>query len=285
MSKPKHILLITFLVFILGNKLFATAQYGDILIIGKDTVWITSNPLEKYFEKKGSRTIDSAELVSNCTALWRGYVATWRLESNKLYLIRIQTDYCGNNPIDVSLTKEFTSHKVLANWFSGVIIRPKGKILQYVHMGYQSIYEEEIFYEFGNGKLLNTTSSKYVVKTPGRVFPGKNFLQDTLMKIILNSIDSNSRANFDSTSSCDISICFNQEGMISSIEAGYRCGYNWRPHNEMEKLIFEKAKIALNGFPKLMKVTHKRYEPPSICLNFNAHCLKYPKDKIYGCKY
>jgi hypothetical protein len=285
MSRPKHILLITFLLVILSNKLFATGQYGDILIIGQDTVWITSNPLEKYFEKKGSRTIDNKELVSNCTALWRGYVATWRLDNNKLYLVRIQTDYCGDNPTDVTLTKEFGSNKVFANWFSEIIVRPKGKLVQYVHMGYGSIYEEEMFYEFESGVLKNTRSSKYVIKDRNRVSPDVDFLRDTLLKIILKSLDSKTRANFDSSSSCNISICFNQEGMISSIEAGYGCGYNWEPHNAMEKVIFEKAKIALKDFPRLMKVTHKQYEPPSIYLYFSGHCFKQPHDKGYGCKY
>lgn len=283
MSKLKHIFLITCLLIILGDKSFATGQFGDLLIIGKDTVWIASNPLEKYFEKKGSRLIDNSELISNCTALWRGYVATWRLDSNKLYLIRIQTNYCGDNPIEVPLTKEFGSNNVFANWFSEIIVRPKGKLVQYVHMGYGSIYEEEIFYEFENGVLRNTRSSKYVIKAPNQIFPGEKYLQDTVRQIILKSIDSITRAKFDSNGYCNISIGFNENGIISCIEVGYACGYNRKPSNEMEKIILEKTITALKGFPRLMKVIHKGYRPPSLSLYFSGHCLIFPEDKKYGC--
>ncbi len=43
---------------------------------------------------------------------------------------------------------------IFANWFDGVICLPQGKCLEYVHMGYASVYEEEIFLQFKEGVLL-----------------------------------------------------------------------------------------------------------------------------------
>jgi len=41
--------IVIFLFFVLGAKnIFATAQYGDRLVVNGDTVWIHSNPLEAY---------------------------------------------------------------------------------------------------------------------------------------------------------------------------------------------------------------------------------------------
>lgn len=285
MRSKKHLLIFVILILSAGNKTFATGQYGDILIIGKDTAWINSNPLEIYFEKKGSRKIDSTEMYENCTALWRGYVATWRLENKRLYLIRVQIDYCGDNPIDVDLTKEFGSNYVFANWVSEIIVRPKGKLLQYVHMGYLSIYEEELFYNFKKGILTNTKNKKYIVKDKNLIFPGIDFLSDTIRTIILRSIDSTTRATFSIDSSCNIVIGFNEKGEISCIELGYGCGFNRQPTNEMERIILEKSVISLKGFPKLMKVSHKDYQPPTVSLYFSGHCLKFPYDRKYGCDY
>lgn len=285
MQSKKHLLIFLILLFYTGNKIFATAQYGDILIIGKDTVWINSNPLEIYFERKGTRTIDSTKMYQNCTALWRGYVATWRLENKRLYLIRVQIDYCGDNPIDVNLTKEFGSNHVFAGWVSEIIVRPKGKLLQYVHMGYLSIYEEEVNYYFKDGILIDIKNQKYIVKEKNHIFPGLDFLGDTIRTIILKSIDSTTRATFSTDNSCNIVIGFNEKGEISCIELGYGCGFNRQPTNKMERIILEKSVTSLKGFPKLMKVTHKDYQPPTVTLYFSGHCLKFPYDRKYGCNY
>ncbi len=285
MHSKKNLLLFIILILFTCNKTFATGQYGDILIVGKDTSWINSNPLEIYFERKGARTIDSTEMYQSCTALWRGYVATWRLDNKRLYLIRVQIDYCGDSPIDVDLTKEFGSNYVFASWVGEIIIRPKGKLLQYVHMGYLSIYEEEVFYNFRKGLLTDIKNQKYIVKDKKLIFPGIDFLRDTIRNIILASIDSTTRATFSMDSSCNVVIGFNEKGEISCIELGYGCGFNRQPTNKMEKIILEKSVTSLKRFPKLMRVSHKDYQPPTVSLYFSGHCLKFPNDRKYGCDY
>lgn len=278
----KQLLKILLLIFIAGTasqRIYATGQYGDKLIINLDTVWINSNPLEDYFEKKGSRKIGEEELYSNCTALWRGYVATWKLEANKLFLIRIQTDYCGDNPIDIDISKEFGTAKVFAKWVNQIITRPKGEVLQYVHMGYMSIYEEEIFYSFKNGKLIGTKKNTYLERNNKLIFPGTSFLMDTIKTIILKSINSTERTSFNIDSSCFINISFNENGKLSQIGIGY----DKEPTTSMEKIILKDAIEALKNFPKLMRVNHKNYSPPTIQLYFSGHCLKFPNDRKYGC--
>ena len=78
--------------FIVG-QLFGTAQLTDIFIYNQDTLFVYTNPLEEYFNKKGERKIGKLELDYSCTALWRGYVATWKLERDSLFLVKIQTNY------------------------------------------------------------------------------------------------------------------------------------------------------------------------------------------------
>jgi hypothetical protein len=45
---------------------------------------------------------------------------------------------------------------VLADWFSGVLRVPKGERLQYVHMGYGSVYEQELHIKIDNGVVVKT---------------------------------------------------------------------------------------------------------------------------------
>jgi len=149
----KQIIIIIFVLT--GTQLFGTAQFPDLLIYKGDTFLLHSNPLEVYFDKKGERTIGGIEIKGSCTALWRGYVATWKLENDSLFLIRIQTDYCDDIPNEVDITKEFNSNKIFADWVSFEIISPYGKQIKYIHQGYQSIYEFERGFDFVNGKLVN----------------------------------------------------------------------------------------------------------------------------------
>lgn len=57
----------------------------------------------------------------------------------------------------MTLTDLFPQHsgKVLADWFSGKVELPTGKLLHYIHLGYASIYEKDIILKFRNGVLLS----------------------------------------------------------------------------------------------------------------------------------
>ena len=146
----------TILICLISGQLFGTAQIPDFLIYQGDTVAIYSNPLEGYFERKGTRTIGEIEFeqVDYCTALWRGYVGTWKIENDSLFLVSIEIDYCGDNPIEIDLIKEFDSNKIFADWVSFEVLNPFGNRIKYIHQGYESIYEYERGFEFVEGKLI-----------------------------------------------------------------------------------------------------------------------------------
>ena len=35
------------------------------------------------------------ELFANCSAIWRGYIATWKIENDMLYLVEINANVIG----------------------------------------------------------------------------------------------------------------------------------------------------------------------------------------------
>jgi len=73
------------LALIYSVNVFATEQIPDLLIIGKDTVFLGEFPLEQLDMKH--RPFGTRDGFS--TDCWRGYVAIWRIIDNKLFLEKI----------------------------------------------------------------------------------------------------------------------------------------------------------------------------------------------------
>ena len=63
-----------------------TAQIGDLLIYQGERLTMCNAPLGVYFRLGGAYP----EFEPSSTALIRGYVATWELLDDRLYLIAIQ---------------------------------------------------------------------------------------------------------------------------------------------------------------------------------------------------
>ena len=101
------------------------------------------------------------------TACWRGYFGTWKLENDKLYLIAFHGNRKNRNreTAPINLADLFPGQKqVFADWFSGIIKIEKGDLLEYVHMGYDSVYEQNLFLVFEDGVkvdeyMINNTKS------------------------------------------------------------------------------------------------------------------------------
>ena len=79
------------------------------------------------------------------TACWRGYVGTWEINNGLFYLVAINEQFCLPD-----------GEPILADWFSGTLRIPKGDILQYVHMGFGSVYEQEEHVKIEKGVVVAT---------------------------------------------------------------------------------------------------------------------------------
>jgi hypothetical protein len=130
-----------------------TAQIGESILYNGEEYSMASEPLNQYLQ-----TRNDIELVSNSSACWRGYYGDWEILDDKLYLIGLKAYIKGYREVGINY---FFPQKqtVFANWFSGEIRIPKGEMLDYVHLGYASLYEKDLFLVFKNGKLI----SKYEI--------------------------------------------------------------------------------------------------------------------------
>jgi len=148
-------LTIAIVVFLIPCSAFATAQLGDKLVYKTETVEIFSNPLESYFNEKNPRP--GHLFTFKCTACWRGYVATWKIEDGYLYLTKIVEGSCSKDAKEILISEIFPQQTapVKALWFTGTLRAPQGEPLLYVHMGYGSVYEKELMISIKEGRVLS----------------------------------------------------------------------------------------------------------------------------------
>ncbi|MBX3061336.1 MAG: hypothetical protein KF726_00070 [Anaerolineae bacterium] len=79
------------------------------------------------------------------TACWRRYVGTWEIRDWQFYLVKL-----------VGIYKVIGDEPIPATWFTGVIRVPRGEMLHYVHMGFGSVYEQELHMKIEAGEVVRS---------------------------------------------------------------------------------------------------------------------------------
>ena len=127
-----------------------TAQFSERLIYRGHEISMCANPLNLWLNSGG---VDIKFGMSS-TACWRGYVGTWKVINDRLYLIGISA--CDETGKKLKLNDLFPGfgYKVFAHWYSGEVRCPQGKLLKYVHGGYASTYERDLFLKFTKGVMV-----------------------------------------------------------------------------------------------------------------------------------
>ena len=131
-----------------------TAQFAETLILEGQTAAMYSHPLGSYFEF-GAIEPDFAETH---TALWRGYVGTWEIIEGRLYLIALRGTLRNGEPASLGAIFHDYPERVFAHWYSGILRIPQGALLEYVHAGFGSIYEQDLLIDVENGLVINTST-------------------------------------------------------------------------------------------------------------------------------
>ncbi|HOP06696.1 MAG TPA: hypothetical protein PLF13_05315 [candidate division Zixibacteria bacterium] len=169
---PKTLICLAFLV-ILGEPIFGTAQNADRIIVEGSEYSLFNEPLEWYFAKycKRPQVLTGGIRSTDC---WRGYVATWELQHDSLFLIKVskeypiatgahQTEWC-ELPLNELIPG--ADYPLFASWFSGILCLPQGKLLNYVHLGYASRYEKNMVFALDSGCVTarGVVENKYADK-------------------------------------------------------------------------------------------------------------------------
>ncbi len=190
---------------VLALAAFGTAQVPDKLILDGKEVPLFENPLEflwvdeagtpvlfseAYLEPAAAPTSAEERAAleakyakrprrpqvfdegSMSSANWRGYMATWTIESDRLLLVKVAQEH-QTKPVPKNRKdrenwrpkwemREIPIERILpgktlpvfAEWYSGRLKIPQGEMTRYVHMGYGSEYERELLIEIKNGVVV-----------------------------------------------------------------------------------------------------------------------------------
>ena len=154
--KPKFALILI-IVLLSAVNLCATAQYPDKIIYNGKEYSLHSNPMQEYFKNFPDKKPKSGIISS---ALWRGYIATFEVADNSLFLKDVEIMVSKDSKDKKSFETEWKSvlsevvsdnKKLKIDWFTGLLVLPFGKVVNYVHMGYGSTYENYILLEIDKG--------------------------------------------------------------------------------------------------------------------------------------
>jgi hypothetical protein len=125
-----------------------TAQAAEILHYKDRELALCAEPLDLYLENNNIR-FDSGTISTAC---WRGYIGEWLIENRRLYLIGLNN--LDDEPIALSKIFPDNTKRVFAHWVTDELHCPEGKLLTYVHGGYGSTYERDLFLELRQGELV-----------------------------------------------------------------------------------------------------------------------------------
>lgn len=131
-----------------------TAQIAETMIYKGEELSLCDEPLHYYLQTIAK----DLKLEAPSTALWRGYVGTWTIEDDRLYLVKlkgyISTD---SGTAEIVLGDVFPDYPdgVFAHWYTGELRCPMGGLLEYVHGGYASRYEMDLFLKIDKGVLVS----------------------------------------------------------------------------------------------------------------------------------
>jgi len=149
----------------------ATSQVGERFIYNGDTIEISTQPLYTIAHDvesilKERYGLDMFEEMA--LAIARGYIGTWEFKDGKLYLIKLSfTSFKGISLQDIFGDKCIDG-RVLADWFSGRIVIPKGKWLVYDGFSAHTYCKEEHLF-FKKGILRKTKQVNNYITVPGAI--------------------------------------------------------------------------------------------------------------------
>jgi len=164
-----RVILILALLFVcsLGN---ATEQILEEISIGDGLFTIYERPLSQLISKE-----NFIELYDppKCSAVWRGYLGTWTIRDNKLYLNFLERDPCNltadsrnweEKQFDFKKIipgKDFSLQEIEASWYSGDITIPLGEFRVVEFNEKKELEFQIIVYKVNKGNI-ESRKIKYV---------------------------------------------------------------------------------------------------------------------------
>jgi len=161
-------------------RAWATAQEPERLVLDGQVLFIQSTPLAPLVEAREDLEQVFEVLSTGC---WRGYVGTWHIEGDRLYLVSLDredydpdlevegSDEPGGSvweKIPLSVLFGDVQPPIPATWFSGTLRVPKSPGRDYVHMGFGTTYDRELHLDIERGRVVSRRLVDMVADNRGR---------------------------------------------------------------------------------------------------------------------
>jgi hypothetical protein len=133
-----------------------TAQTPDSILINGELHLLETLPLETYVDL-GGRLPKFDYMNSAC---WRGYLGTWEIHEDRLYLVKIEAPVVfdeGDQYVTLGDLFPGFPERVFAHWYSGTLQIPQGDQIESDHDNFESVFERDLLIEIQNGVVMKTT--------------------------------------------------------------------------------------------------------------------------------
>lgn len=190
----KYLLSIVLAIVVAVNA-FSTAQFTEKINDNGVDKGLTNCLLELdsiSYSKLKERIPDG----TSSTALWRNYIACWKIKNDSLFLdsILIRDITCDTlRLVPAKIYDIYSARRTpsgyFAAWVTDTLRVVSGDVIQYVHSGWMSDWENEEFIAVEDGLLKNRTIYKNRVVNP--VDEDKDRIRNTIDSLNLGYIPKN----------------------------------------------------------------------------------------------
>lgn len=139
-----------------------TAQQSERICIDGKEYSLCSYPLAQYL----ATLPHPPEFMPPYTSLWRGYIGTWEIKDGRLYLTAISGELESGEVVTLETLFPGFPERVLAHWYSGRLRVPQGRMLKYVHQGFASQYEQDLWIDVEQGVVQKLDTQVNGVAAP-----------------------------------------------------------------------------------------------------------------------
>jgi len=132
---------------------------GEELMLYTEPLQAILPPTPKFGMNIGDSN-DPYPFEVSSTALWRGYIGRWKIQDGRLCLVELQGRLVKGG--DASISSIFPGHHgyVFADWFSGELMCPRGKVIGHVDGMYLNVFEEDLILKVKSGIIIGKTIRK-----------------------------------------------------------------------------------------------------------------------------
>lgn len=176
-NKSVKIIIASLLLFLFPEISMATGFIPDRIYINGEKwslynypIWMNKEiekRLEEYLEK------DKEGVILAWSLAGPGYVCTWSIENDKLYLKEVEAEYCDTingksftvlytaDSLKEVFKKQYTKRGIKANWVNNNLRAGYGPTIMYAHLGFGINKKYEMHINCSRGEIKDLSLRKY----------------------------------------------------------------------------------------------------------------------------